>query len=478
MKYRISVYSIEEYGKRVDAAGNPHQEDSMYPAFGQAGPTDRLFILCDGMGGHEAGEVASEAVCRAMAASIYASCPDPEGSFTDESVAKALADAYDALDAHDSGSDRKMGTTMTMLKLHAGGASLAHIGDSRLYHVRPGNTPDETRILYVSEDHSLVNQLVKAGQLTPEQARMSNKKNVITRAMQPGLDPRPHADVYHTADIMPGDIFFLCSDGMLEHPQMEDGTYLQYVFSQECGPDLQKIETLRQATAENSDNHTAFLVRVEEVSASDGIPPSQACGMTYVYPTEPVQAMPQSSATQPISAGSDICPSPAANGGQRWPVPEQAVKAQAARTARSRIITIGAVVAAVVVAAALWLLLPGESKVPEEEPLPDEQPIGDVSSMPDGDKMEEVSDEPSVDEDKLREQAASQVRPTQPEREGEVIVDPNAVTLDLDSLNAIDSLNNQTSNGSTNNILNQLRNQDTPEPPASEPEEREEPVEQ
>ena len=57
MKYKIKVYSIYEFGKRVDSEGNPHQEDNMFPLHGEACDDDRLFILCDGMGGHDAGEV-------------------------------------------------------------------------------------------------------------------------------------------------------------------------------------------------------------------------------------------------------------------------------------------------------------------------------------------------------------------------------------------------------------------------------------
>ena len=83
MKYVIDAYSIWEFGKRKDAEGNPHQEDSLYPAHGSLSDADRTFILCDGMGGHDAGEMASATVCEAMSRSVLADGHDGEGIFTD-----------------------------------------------------------------------------------------------------------------------------------------------------------------------------------------------------------------------------------------------------------------------------------------------------------------------------------------------------------------------------------------------------------
>lgn len=266
MKYKLKVYSIWEFGQRKDAEGKPHQEDSLYPAFGKATEADRTFILCDGMGGHDAGEVASATVCETMSETIRNNGHDAEGVFTDEDLKEAIAAAYDALDRKDSGAEKKMGTTMTFLKLHNEGATIAHIGDSRVYHIRPGKTGEDTRILHETEDHSLVNDLVKIGELTREEARFSKQKNVITRAMQPHQERRAKPDISHVKDIRPGDYFYLCSDGMLEQPDMEDGTVLKRIFSALVETDERRVEILRGATDENHDNHTAFIIRVEEVT--------------------------------------------------------------------------------------------------------------------------------------------------------------------------------------------------------------------
>ncbi|MCD7721561.1 MAG: protein phosphatase 2C domain-containing protein [Prevotellaceae bacterium] len=263
MKYKLCVYSIWEAGKRVDAEGKPHQEDDMYPAHGCATDKDRLFILCDGMGGHEAGEVASATVCEAMSHSILSATPDPEGDFPDELFHSALKAAFSALDEKDDGrAIKKMGTTMTLLKLHRGGCLIAHMGDSRVYHIRPASKAKDTRILFRTEDHSLVNDLVKIGELTPEEAKRSPRRNVITRALQPHMDYQPKADLYHTSDIQPGDFFYLCTDGMLENM---DDEQLAYYFSSEAGDDQQKVNALIEATKQNRDNHSAIIVHILEV---------------------------------------------------------------------------------------------------------------------------------------------------------------------------------------------------------------------
>ncbi len=259
MEYEITVNSIWDCGQRTDKDGKPHQEDSLFPKHNTATADDRLFILCDGMGGHEAGEVASATVCEAMSKTILTAMARG-ASFTDTLLADALAAAYDALDSKDTGnSERKMGTTLALLMLHAAGATIAHIGDSRVYHLRPGATAEDTDILFVTEDHSLVNALIKVGELTPEQAKTFRRRNVITRAMQPHTGHRPKADIYHTTDIADGDFFYLCSDGMIEHMSDEQ---LCYFFSSEIPTDPQRTQALTIATQHNSDNHSAFIVHI------------------------------------------------------------------------------------------------------------------------------------------------------------------------------------------------------------------------
>lgn len=272
MRYILKAYTISEFGNRKDAAGNPHQEDSIFPEMGKATPEDRLFVLCDGMGGHEAGEVASSTVCATLAKSIEKL--NPEGAFTDDDFNRALDAAYDALDTKDIDTEKKPGTTMTMLKLHNGGCTIAHIGDSRVYQFRPGPDKDSTVIMFQTEDHSLVNDLLKVGELTPEEAKTFNRKNVITRAMQPGGERRCNADIFHTVDIRPGDWFYLCSDGMLEQA---DNDNLRFIFSNASfKTGEEKVAALLENSKFNDDNHSALVVQIVDVI--DPLPVPQTIG--------------------------------------------------------------------------------------------------------------------------------------------------------------------------------------------------------
>lgn len=268
MKYKLEAYTIYELGQRSN------QEDSIFPASGEASGDDRLFILCDGMGGHSSGEVASAAVCEGLGRTVMSICPDPEGEFSDEDFQKALAAAYDLLDTKDDGATKKMGTTMTFLKLHSEGCTIAHIGDSRVYHIRPGKDKESTEILFQTVDHSLVNDLIRAGELLPEEVKDFKQKNVITRAMQPNMERRSKASLHHVGDIRPGDCFMLCSDGILEN--MEDDN-LKFIFSDACGDIANKVDVIRNATAGNRDNHSAIIVHILEVDGKEGGVCAQEC---------------------------------------------------------------------------------------------------------------------------------------------------------------------------------------------------------
>ena len=258
MNFKIKAYNLQELGQRAN------QEDSLFPALGKLTPDDRLFILCDGMGGHEKGEVASATVCETISR-VVLSAWHPGEALSDELFLQALSAAFDALDAKDNGEERKMGTTLTFLCLHANGATVAHIGDSRIYQLRPASDTTPAHVVFRTQDHSLVNDLVKIGEITEEEAKHHPQKNVITRAMQPCQEHRAKADIVHLTDIQSGDYFFMCSDGMLE--QSTDDNILNIITKPNVS-DEHKLEMLRQVTEENKDNHTAHLVYISYVANS------------------------------------------------------------------------------------------------------------------------------------------------------------------------------------------------------------------
>lgn len=251
MQYKINAFSIQELGQRSN------QEDSLFPSFSEKPSNGELYILCDGMGGHAAGEVASQTVCETMSRYIKEH-PREDGLFEENDFNAALNAAYDELDARDTGDEKKMGTTLTFVKFHEGGCFIAHIGDSRIYHIRPS----DKQILHVTRDHSLVNSLIDLGEMTPEEAKTSRQKNIITRAMQPNQEVRPQADCCNLTNLKAGDYLYMCSDGMLE--MMEDSELVNIL----CLPqsDTKKVDILKGATKENRDNHSAFLIRIVSMS--------------------------------------------------------------------------------------------------------------------------------------------------------------------------------------------------------------------
>ena len=153
---RISLYpplSINEIGQRSN------QEDSIIQW------NNRLFVLCDGMGGHEHGEVASQTVTQALG-QWFAEHVDASSPLTDEQLREAIEYAYQQLDQYADGSPKQMGTTLTLIYIGSNGITAAHMGDSRIYHIRPG-----IGVLYQSRDHSLVFDLFQSGEITFEEMK-------------------------------------------------------------------------------------------------------------------------------------------------------------------------------------------------------------------------------------------------------------------------------------------------------------------
>lgn len=247
-----------------------NQEDCTYPLVGNMSESDRLFVLCDGMGGHENGEVASRAVCDAIGCYFEDHMEQQEEMSVKDFFLSALNYAYDRLDEKDAGGEMKMGTTMTCVYLHSSGVLVAHIGDSRIYQLRPSLYDRKTGrlgIVYQSEDHSLVNDLLKIGEITPEEAENFPRKNVITRAMQPNQERRIKADVFSFDDVKPGDCFFMCSDGILE--QMTN-TRLVEILSDSDITDSEKMSRIKAVCdGRTKDNYTCILIPIKDVQFED-----------------------------------------------------------------------------------------------------------------------------------------------------------------------------------------------------------------
>lgn len=268
-------YTIRQPQSFCEIGRKDNQEDFLWPAPDSVTTEQRIFIMCDGVGGQESGEVAS--MTAATAIGTYLTEHWPSDGVADKSLFEAaLEHAYNALDDADhSNSVRKMATTMTCVVLHRGGALVAHIGDSRIYIVRPSRVneaainsqPVTDAFIYESSDHSLANDLYRIGELTEEEYRNFPQKNVITRAMQPHGERRCRADIYNITDLRSGDYVFLCSDGVLE--QLTDERLCTIVA--DTNSDEEKIATILSiCEGRTRDNHTCWLVPLEEVTPEPG----------------------------------------------------------------------------------------------------------------------------------------------------------------------------------------------------------------
>lgn len=166
-----------------------------------------LFMVADGMGGHQAGDVASRVALSAMV-DFFKSQPDDSYKL-DMSRALRQAIRYSNLKvfmmANNASKLTGMGTTMAAVVFHNDRMYVAHIGDSRVYVHRDG------KLLRITEDHSLVAELVKNGKLTEEEARNHPQRNIITRAI--GTERDVLADIIEWP-VKPGDIVLLCTDGL------------------------------------------------------------------------------------------------------------------------------------------------------------------------------------------------------------------------------------------------------------------------
>jgi len=177
-----------------------------------------LYAVADGIGGHRGGEVASRMAIETLRMIVRESV---SRGFGPDTAAAALDTAFTTANARivETGSQDPslagMGTTMTALLMTGTRAYVAHLGDSRAYLLRDGS------LQQVTEDHAVVAEQVRAGLITPEQARRSPLRHIITRAL--GIQQEVHVD-HRTIELGPADVFLLCTDGlteMVEAPEIE-----------------------------------------------------------------------------------------------------------------------------------------------------------------------------------------------------------------------------------------------------------------
>jgi protein phosphatase len=212
-----------------------------------------LFAVADGMGGAQAGEVASQLAASALEAGD--SDAQEATKRIDELIQEANRRIFDRATTDPSASG--MGTTMTVALVEGMTVAIGHVGDSRAYLVRGEHMEQLT------DDHSLVNELVKSGKLSEEEAQAHPQRSVITRAV--GTDPDVDVDGF-TIEAEEGDVFLICSDGLSD--MVEDEEILELVLANR--DDLDKAVKALVAAANRvggEDNITAVAFRISSEAA-------------------------------------------------------------------------------------------------------------------------------------------------------------------------------------------------------------------
>jgi PPM family protein phosphatase len=214
------------------------------------GKDNNIFLVCDGMGGHKKGEAASSIACKNITAFL-------SGAATDEDAAKIITAAFKntlgQLDQYANTNDGTgMGTTVTLVWQHNAHIIIAYIGDSRIYQLR------KDKIIYKTNDHSLVQKLVDEHLITEEEARHHPKKNIITRALVAG-NTEYLPDILPLTDAKTGDLFFMCTDGVIE--SFTDTDIIKILASENT--QQEKMNTIEKICAVNSkDNYSAYLIEI------------------------------------------------------------------------------------------------------------------------------------------------------------------------------------------------------------------------
>lgn len=214
-----------------------------------------LFVVADGMGGAQAGEVASRLAVDTFKGGL-SDGSDPEASLLAQ-VEQANAHINEL--SHANIEHAGMGTTITAVYLGAEDVVVAHVGDSRAYCLRAGE------LLRLTDDHSLVDELIRQGKLTPEEAEEHPQRSVITRALGP--EATVEVDV-RTFRARPEDVYLLCSDGLTTMLAEEDllGVLISKPALRDAGTQLIAAAN----AAGGKDNITVVLLRVEEAPSAGG----------------------------------------------------------------------------------------------------------------------------------------------------------------------------------------------------------------
>jgi len=212
-------------------------------------PEEGLGLVADGMGGHQAGEVASSIIARVFKEKHTALRERPP----DESLKSLIEEANHLIlnSSKDNAELRGMGSTLTTILFSVGGYTVAQVGDSRAYVLRGG------KLIQITEDHSLVQAQINMGVITAEQAKHSRLKHILTRSM--GGHEEVLIDL-RSGDVKPGDLYLLCSDGF--HGELTEEEIANLLALPESLTDKARNLIHFANDRDGSDNITVVLARI------------------------------------------------------------------------------------------------------------------------------------------------------------------------------------------------------------------------
>lgn len=240
---------MKAYGKTDVGLMRTINQDSIFVSENQIGKLQNLFIVADGMGGHKAGDVASKTSIEQFVKYVCTTNMTDPANILDAGIME-INDMIVKL-AHSNKDFSGMGTTFVAATIDKNHVYIANVGDSRLYLINRG-------IQQITRDHSLVEEMVRLGQIDKSEAKNHFKKNVITRAV--GAEGTVVADIFEI-EIEPGDKLLLCSDGLTN--MVEDYDIKKIVLA---GRDIEStVHQLIDQANENGgkDNISAVLVEPE-----------------------------------------------------------------------------------------------------------------------------------------------------------------------------------------------------------------------
>ncbi len=224
-----------------------------------------LAVLADGMGGYNAGEVASQMLTSFICAELGRWLKESGGSARAADVRRAMDICVDNANraifnaANTNPRYAGMGTTLVLGVFLNEGLLLGHVGDSRAYRLRGA------QLTQISRDHSLLQEQIDAGLLTPEEAAYSNNKNLVTRAV--GVEDAVMLEL-HLHEVQPGDVYLLCSDGLSD--MLDDATLCQLLLNQRSLPLAAQALIDAANDMGGRDNIAVVLVRAEGRAKPEG----------------------------------------------------------------------------------------------------------------------------------------------------------------------------------------------------------------